>query len=72
MNYNQFMAKFKGADKTYRKKANTKNADAKTGSKVKDEMATGPISGSGTAAISKYTKQHLANVKKKNSGIKKK
>jgi hypothetical protein len=32
-------------------------------------MVTGPISGKNTAHLDKYTKQHLANIKKKSASM---
>lgn len=66
MNYNQFMSAFKSAVKGYGKKANTSNKDAKSGSKVNQEMSAGAASGKQTGAISKFTKEHLSKVKAKN------
>ena len=65
MNYNQFMSVFKKA--AYRDKANLDNKDAKTTSKIDQEFATKPISGKGTPVLDKYTKQHLAGIKKKSA-----
>jgi hypothetical protein len=47
MNYNQFMSVFKNASKGYSGKANVANKDAKTGSNVKQELASDPIKGKG-------------------------
>lgn len=69
MNYNQFMSVFKGAEKGYSGRANVSNKDAKTGSKVNQDLSNNPISGKGTPHIDKFTKQHLANVKKKSASM---
>ena len=69
MNYNQFMSVLKGAEKGYSGKGNVANKDAGTGSKVNQDLASGPISGKGTPHIDRYTKQHLANVKKKSASM---
>jgi hypothetical protein len=69
MNYNQFMSVFKGAANGYSGKGNVANRDAKSGSGINQGMVTGPISGKGTAHLDKYTKQHLANVKKKSASM---
>lgn len=66
MNYNQFMSKFKSAEAGYSKKANTSNNDAKSVSGEGKETTDGPIKGSGTASLSKFTKEHLAKVKSGN------
>ena len=71
MNYNQFMSVFKNASKGYGGKANVANKDAKTGSSVKQELASGPVEGKGTPHIDRLTKQHLANVKNKSAAKKK-
>ena len=67
MNYNQFMSVFKNSSKGYSGKANVANKDAKTGSNVKQELASGPIKGKGTPHIDRLTKQHLTNIKKKSA-----
>ena len=67
MNYDQFMSAYKKAANGYSGKANVKNADAKGTAKVKQELAEGPVKGSGTPQISKYTKGYLASVKKKSA-----
>jgi hypothetical protein len=67
MNYNQFMSAFKNSSKGYNGKGNTANSDAKTDSKVGQDLATGPIGGKGTPHIDRFTKQHLSNVKKKSA-----
>ena len=63
MNYNQFMSSFKSGEKAYSKKADIKNKDAKDKSSTNQELATDQVKGSGTSAINKYTKEHLAKVK---------
>lgn len=70
MSYQEFMTKFKNADKTYAKKANVANKDAKTDSKINSELADDAVKGKGTAVISKITKNHLSNIKSKTSVIK--
>lgn len=65
MNYNQFMTKFKSASSGYTKKASDASLDSKTGSGKADSTSTGPVKGAGTAAISRFTKEHLSNVKGK-------
>jgi hypothetical protein len=70
MNYNSFMSAFKSAEGKYSKKANVSNKDAGD-KKINQELATGEVKGSGTAAVSKYTKEHLAIVNKKNIVAKK-
>jgi hypothetical protein len=71
MNYNQFMSAFKGAAAKYSGKANVANGDATGNMKVNQQLTDGPVKGKGTAALDKYTKSYMANVKKKNSGIRK-
>jgi hypothetical protein len=65
MNYTQFMAAFKKA--AYHGKANITNKDAQTASKLNQGLAKTHVSGKTTPQISKYTKQHLANIKKKSA-----
>jgi hypothetical protein len=65
MNYNQFMAAFKKAEAGYHGKANVAAHDAKGTAKVKQELATGPVKGKGTAHLSKATNSYLGTVKKK-------
>ena len=67
MSYNEFMTKFKNAESGYSKKANTTNKDAKTGSGEGKDLSNGPIKGTGTPSIGKFTKEHLSNVKGKSS-----
>jgi hypothetical protein len=63
MNYNSFMSAFKSAVGGYSKKANIANKDAGA-KKINQGLSNNPISGASTASISKYTKEHLARVKK--------
>jgi hypothetical protein len=63
MNYNEFMSIFKKA--AYRNSGNIANKDAGHKSKINQGMASNPIMGKGTPTLDKYTKQYLANVKKK-------
>jgi len=65
MNYNQFMSTFKKA--AYHGKANIANKDASSHSKLNQGLAKDHIKGTGTPALAKYTKQHLANIKKKSA-----
>lgn len=65
MNYNSFMSAFKSAEGKYSKKANIVNKDAGE-KKINQELAEDEVKGSGTAPVSKYTKEHLASVNKKN------
>lgn len=65
MNYNQFMAVFKKA--AYHGKANIATKDAGSHSKINQGLVRDHIKGSGTPALNKYTKQHLANIKKKSA-----
>ncbi len=65
MNYNQFMAVFKKA--AYHGKANIATKDASSHSKINQGLVRDHIKGSGTPALNKYTKQHLANIKKKSA-----
>lgn len=67
MNYNQFMSVFKNSSKGYNGKGNIANSDAKAGSGVGQDLATGPIGGKGTPHIDRFTKQHLSNLKKKSA-----
>lgn len=67
MDYNQFMAAFKGASAGYSKRANVANGDAKAASKVKQDLANDPIKGKGTAHLDRFTKSHLNMVKSKKS-----
>ena len=62
MNYNSFMSAFKSAESGYSKKANVANKDAGA-KKFNQELSTGSIKGSGTASLSKFTKEHLSKVK---------
>lgn len=71
MNYNQFMSAFKGAAAKYSGKANTANGDKNGNMKINQGLTEGPVKGKGTAALDKYTKAYMSNVKKKNSGIRK-
>ena len=68
MNYNQFMSVFKKA--AYHGKANLLNKDAGSNSKINQGLVKDHIKGSGTPALNKYTKQHLANIKKKSAARK--
>jgi len=63
MNYNQFMACFKKA--AYKGKANLANKNAADKSKINQGLIVGPIKGKKTPYLDKYTKQHLASIKKK-------
>jgi hypothetical protein len=65
MNYNQFMSVFKKA--AYSGKANLANKDAGSNSKINQGLVRDHIKGSGTPTLNKYTKQHLANIKKKSA-----
>jgi len=65
MNYNSFMSAFKSAEGKYAKKANLSNKDAGA-KKINQGLAQDQVKGSGTGAIGKYTKEHLARVTKKN------
>ena len=63
MNYNSFMSAFKSAEGKYSKKANISNKDAGD-KKINQEL--GEVKGSGTSNLSKFTKEHLSSVNKKN------
>jgi hypothetical protein len=65
MNYNEFMSMFKKA--AYRGSGNIANKDTGHRSKINQNMASKPIMGKSTPTLDKYTKQYLANVKKKTS-----
>ena len=65
MNYNQFMSVFKKAE--YNGKANLTNKDANSNSKINQGLVRDHIKGAGTPTLNKYTKQHLANIKKKSA-----
>lgn len=65
MNYNTFMSAFKSADKNYSKKANIDNKDAGE-KKIDQDLSSEASNGKATAPISKYTKEHLASINKKN------
>lgn len=67
MSFNEFMSKFKNAEKGYNSKANTVNKDAKSGNGKGKDMKIGPVKGSGTPGIKKLTGQHLSNISKKTS-----
>ena len=67
MNYNQFMSVFKSAANGYSGKGNVSNKDAKSASGINQGMSS--VSGKGTPHIDKYTKQHLANIKKKSASM---
>jgi hypothetical protein len=69
MNYNQFMSVFKSAASGYSGKGNVANKDAKSAAGINQGMVTGPISGKNTAHLDKFTKQHLANIKKKSASM---
>lgn len=66
MDYNQFMSAFKSAEGGYTKKANVDNKDAKTDTKIDQDLSKEGQEGKDTAPLSKYTKEHLATVKKEN------
>lgn len=64
MNYKEFMSVSAAVNKTT--KADIKNSDAKTDSKVKQNMSSEAIKGKSTPQLDKHMKKYMDTVKKKN------
>jgi len=64
MSYKEFMSVSDAVNKGG--KADIKNKDAKTTSKVDQDMSSEAVKGKGTSLLDKHMKKHMATIKGKN------